>query len=82
MASLASQQLCPGGVPTSYTETGQQWDFPNCWPPLEHMLVVGLERTELPEARELAFRIAEGRVRGAYVNHLTKGHMFEKVREA
>jgi alpha,alpha-trehalase len=77
--SLRAMDMYPGGVPTSKVQTGEQWDFPNCWPPLEHMLVVGLERTGLEEAKELAFKIAEGRVRGAYVNHLTKGHMFEKV---
>lgn len=30
-------------------------------------------------AREAAFKIAERRVRGCYVNHKAKGHMFEKV---
>ena len=32
-------------------------------------------------AREAAFRIAERRVRGCYVNHKAKGHMFEKASE-
>lgn len=41
----------PGGVPTSLVKSGQQWDFPNCWPPIEHILVQGLEATGLPDAR-------------------------------
>ena len=34
---------CKGGVPTSLDESGQQWDFPNAWPPLQHILVAGKE---------------------------------------
>ena len=68
----------PGGVPTSLSFSEQQWDFPNCWPPSEHMLVVGLENTGLSEAKDLAFQIAERRVRGALTNFIGKGHMFEK----
>lgn len=22
-------------------ESGEQWDFPNVWPPLEHMIITG-----------------------------------------
>uniref|UniRef100_A0A8C4SLI7 Trehalase n=1 Tax=Erpetoichthys calabaricus TaxID=27687 RepID=A0A8C4SLI7_ERPCA len=29
------------GVPTSMVQTGQQWDFPNAWPPLQQMLIEG-----------------------------------------
>ncbi|KAM7398979.1 hypothetical protein PAMP_018276 [Pampus punctatissimus] len=29
----------PNGVPTSLRESGQQWDYPNAWPPLQHMLI-------------------------------------------
>ena len=59
-------------------KTGQQWDFPNCWPPLEHMVVQGLKKTGLLQAEEMAFNIAERRVRGCYQNFLSKGHIFEK----
>ena len=71
--------LQPGGLPSTFLQTGEQWDFPNSWPPLEHMMVQGLEKTELPEAKELAFQLAEKRVRSAYFNFLKSGHMFEKV---
>lgn len=70
----------PGGVPVTFTKSKEQWDFPNAWPNLEHMLVEGLEKTGLERAKELAFKIAERRVRGAYVNYKTKGYMFEKVK--
>jgi alpha,alpha-trehalase len=29
----------PGGVPTSLQPSGQQWDFPNAWPPLQSFMV-------------------------------------------
>lgn len=34
----------PGGIPTSLKESGQQWDYPNAWPPLQHMLIDGRHR--------------------------------------
>ena len=70
-----------GGVPATFVQTGEQWDFPNCWPPLEHMLVQGLEKTGLPDGKSLAFQIAQRRIQSAYLNFLEKGHMYEKVTE-
>ncbi|HVU32823.1 MAG TPA: trehalase family glycosidase [Opitutaceae bacterium] len=35
--------LRPGGVVTTLTVTGQQWDAPNGWAPLEWMTIRGLE---------------------------------------
>ena len=70
-----------GGVPATFMQTGEQWDFPNCWPPLEHMLVQGLEKTELSEGKLLAFQIAQRRIQSAYLNFLEKGHMYEKVKK-
>ncbi|MFC6905262.1 alpha,alpha-trehalase TreF [Halalkalicoccus tibetensis] len=34
--------LHPGGLVTTLTESGEQWDFPNGWAPLQWMAVVGL----------------------------------------
>lgn len=43
MASLrGSGLLQPGGVATTLVASGQQWDWPNAWPPLQQMLVEGL----------------------------------------
>ena len=43
MASLRrSGLLQPGGVATTLVASGQQWDWPNAWPPLQQMLVEGL----------------------------------------
>jgi alpha,alpha-trehalase len=36
--------LFPGGVVTTTVNTGEQWDFPNGWAPLQWMTVKGLAR--------------------------------------
>ena len=36
--------LAPGGLRTSLRTTGQQWDAPNGWPPLQWMAYAGLQR--------------------------------------
>jgi alpha,alpha-trehalase len=38
-------QSFPGGVPTSRQFSGQQWDFPNAWPPLQWIVVEALLNT-------------------------------------
>lgn len=35
--------LKPGGVVTTLNHTGQQWDAPNGWAPLQWMTIIGLE---------------------------------------
>ncbi|KAF6257659.1 trehalase-domain-containing protein [Scenedesmus sp. NREL 46B-D3] len=40
-ALQASGLVGPAGIATSLNPTGQQWDYPNGWPPLQHMLVEG-----------------------------------------
>ncbi|WP_420460110.1 alpha,alpha-trehalase TreF [Neolewinella sp.] len=39
---LESEFLAPGGLRTSLQQTGQQWDAPNGWPPLQWMAYAGL----------------------------------------
>ncbi len=34
-----------GGIPATNLQTGQQWDQPNVWPPLQHILMEGLLNT-------------------------------------
>jgi len=43
VASLVSRKfLQPGGVATTTNNTGQQWDQPNGWAPLQYVTVMGL----------------------------------------
>ena len=47
-AKLVAQQLqekflMPGGLVTTLNETGQQWDYPNGWAPLQWIAIKGLQ---------------------------------------
>jgi alpha,alpha-trehalase len=43
LARLVQQKfLQPGGVATTLNSTGQQWDQPNGWAPLQYMAIMGL----------------------------------------
>lgn len=43
---------------TSKQQTGQQWDAPNAWPPLQHMMIEGLAQTGCPSGLDLAKQLA------------------------
>ena len=53
---ISENFLKPGGVVTTLNTTGEQWDAPNGWAPLQWMTVVGLENYG---HKELARTIAE-----------------------
>ena len=43
-ASIIKEQfLQEGGLPTTLLQTGEQWDFPNGWAPLQWIAVIGLD---------------------------------------
>lgn len=49
--------LQPGGVVTTLENSGQQWDAPNGWAPLQWMTIQGLENYGFSQlAKEIAFR--------------------------
>ena len=69
----------PGsGIPTTLCKSGQQWDWPNVWPPLEHMVIMGLYNSGLDEAMMEARSLAKNRVRNCYDIYKKTSHMFEK----
>ena len=54
-AKLQSKFLKPGGLVTTSNRSGQQWDSPNAWAPLQYIAIDGLNKyshTEL--ARTIA----------------------------
>ena len=52
-ARIAAQlDAQPGGVPASQLETGQQWDAPNVWAPLQYVLIQGLRGARSPRSRD------------------------------
>ncbi|KAF2885006.1 hypothetical protein ILUMI_21180 [Ignelater luminosus] len=70
--------MYPGGIPTTKEHTGEQWDFPNAWPPLQHMMVAGLHNTDNEAAHRLAFEIAEKWIKSNYKAFNQTEVMYEK----
>ncbi|TNN01137.1 hypothetical protein fugu_010519 [Takifugu bimaculatus] len=68
----------PGGIPTSLKESGQQWDYPNAWPPLQHMLIEGLSNVASEEAKQLASELAQRWIRSNWLAYTKHKAMFEK----
>ncbi len=58
MASvLKTKFLKPRGVATAFKRTGQQWDSPNGWAPMQFMAINGLEKYHHNDlAKEIALR--------------------------
>lgn len=53
----AAELLAPGGLRTTLVDTGEQWDWPNGWAPLQWIAVAGLRRYGHRRlAREIARR--------------------------
>ncbi|PIO77801.1 alpha,alpha-trehalase [Teladorsagia circumcincta] len=49
-----------GGIPTSLQlQSKQQWDFPNGWSPLNHMIIEGLRKSDDPRMQQKSFLLAE-----------------------
>jgi alpha,alpha-trehalase len=56
-ATVRAGLLRPGGLATTQVATGQQWDEPNGWAPLQYLAVMGLRRYgEQNLAQEIASR--------------------------
>jgi alpha,alpha-trehalase len=55
--TLRKRLLGPGGLDTTIAETGQQWDRPNGWAPMQYLAIQGLKAYGEPDlAREIARR--------------------------
>uniref|UniRef100_A0A2P2HXY8 Trehalase n=1 Tax=Hirondellea gigas TaxID=1518452 RepID=A0A2P2HXY8_9CRUS len=69
-----------GGVPTSTQNTGQQWDFPNAWAPLQHLVVMALrENRDLhEEADAISLQLAEKWIQSNWQGYEDVKAMFEK----
>ncbi|XP_058459133.1 trehalase isoform X2 [Malaya genurostris] len=68
----------PGGVPNTLSHTNEQWDYPNVWPPMQHMMIIGLDGMDSQETKELAFKWAQRWVRSNYIAFNETKAMFEK----
>ncbi|GAB3634777.1 alpha,alpha-trehalase TreA [Hymenobacter arcticus] len=72
---LQQEFLRPGGLLTTPVHSGQQWDAPNAWAPLEYLAIVGLRRYgQQALADTVADRWARLNVRG----FMQTGKLLEK----
>ena len=72
----------PGGIPASLLPSGQQWDMPNGWAPLQYFIVMGLHKAgkHNDRAKIMAHDLARDwilNVHQSYVNS-TPHSLFEK----
>ena len=75
VSATRAKLLAQGGLRTTLIRTGQQWDAPNGWAPLQWIAVAGLDRYRAPDlAHEVARRwiVTVARTYGA------TGKMLEK----
>lgn len=68
-----------GGVPSTLEHTGEQWDYPNAWPPLQHIMIEGLNNTGVNLAVKFAAELADIWVRANFLAFKENQAMFEKV---
>ena len=80
-ATIRATLLMPHGLATSKVETGQQWDAPNGWAPLQWIAIDGLRRHG---EKQLAAEIAAGWVAENARVYCKTGKLVEKynVRDA
>jgi alpha,alpha-trehalase len=67
--------IAPGGLRTTNLRTGQQWDAPNGWAPLQWVAIEGLERYG---HKDLAQDIATRWIKTVEVTYQETGKMLEK----
>ncbi|MBW0446389.1 alpha,alpha-trehalase TreF [bacterium M00.F.Ca.ET.228.01.1.1] len=69
--TLQRELLRPGGLVTTRVASGQQWDAPNGWAPLQYLAVIGLRRySEAALAQTIATRWIRTNV--SYYQHTGK----------
>mmetsp|Transcript_21236 Transcript_21236/g.23732 ORF Transcript_21236/g.23732 Transcript_21236/m.23732 type:complete len:207 (-) Transcript_21236:25-645(-) len=77
-ALIKSNLLQPGGVPASLVDSGQQWDSPNAWAPLQHIIVESLEALKTETSIQLAKELAQRWINSNYIAFKRDGYMHEK----
>ncbi|XP_023026879.2 trehalase [Leptinotarsa decemlineata] len=67
-----------GGIPMSLTQTGEQWDLPNAWPPLQEIVILGLKESGNSNAVHLSKVLAKNCVNSYIRGYAKSNEMFEK----
>jgi len=67
------------GVPTSLYKTNLDWDYYNCWPQLQSMIIFGLQSTRSEKAQKVALNLASSWVNTNFMGYNEKKTLFQKV---
>lgn len=67
-----------GGIPVSLLNSGEQWDFPNAWPPIVSIFVNAVEELGTDESKTIAFEAAQNWIRANHKGFQNHQQMFEK----
>ncbi|CAI5734068.1 unnamed protein product [Hyaloperonospora brassicae] len=79
VTSLESSGLLQAcGIQTTTFTTGEQWDAPNAWPPLQDIIIEGLQIAGTARAQALANHLVKTWVMASFVAWQNTGLMFEK----
>ncbi|KAK6754172.1 hypothetical protein RB195_013276 [Necator americanus] len=69
----------PGGIPTSMiSDSEEQWDFPNGFSPLNHMVVEGLRKSQNAQMQDAGYQLAKKWIMGNFKVWKETNHMWEK----
>ncbi|KMS64908.1 hypothetical protein BVRB_041410, partial [Beta vulgaris subsp. vulgaris] len=79
---MSSGIILDGGIATSAKPTGTdiyQWDWPNAWAPIQHILHEGLSRPDRSDkVKVLAKEIARRWIQTTFLAYQRTGYMHEK----
>ncbi|XP_072382774.1 trehalase-like [Diabrotica undecimpunctata] len=67
-----------GGIPSSLLDSGEQWDMPNAWPPLQEIVILGLKNTNNSVALDMAEELAKRYVDACMLGYEKTQMMYEK----
>ncbi|XP_063971932.1 trehalase isoform X2 [Diachasmimorpha longicaudata] len=67
-----------GGIPATLEHSGEQWDYPNAWPPLQYFVIESLDKTGDAWAQRLAYEMSERWVRSNFKAFNATNTMYEK----
>ncbi|XP_011308384.1 trehalase isoform X2 [Fopius arisanus] len=67
-----------GGIPATLELSGEQWDYPNAWPPLQYFVIESLDNTGDAWAQRLAYEMSERWVRSNFKAFNATNSMYEK----
>ncbi|XP_062894807.1 trehalase isoform X1 [Mobula hypostoma] len=66
------------GIPTSLVPSGEQWDYPNAWPPLQQIIIEGLAKSKSERGQRIAFQQAQKWIQSSWRLYKKHQAMYEK----